>query len=270
MYNKIHIGGSVPPIKKKKNLQPKSKFDTKLDLNLEPEEESDKKSDELDIKPDIKPDKKSYIEPDREPDIEPDREPNIEPDREPDIKPDREPDIKPDREPYIKPDREPDKSKDLLQTNNLKKNNIDIINISHQIADKLGIDREILSDILKEKNIEGIYRSELMDTLIQKLLENDEAINKFEEKITIESTKINFRNLKNSLGKLQVLVLINKLKKSNTCDEVLNTFITAINNKIENVVSISSTNLQNGGSSINNNYFKYLKYKIKYYNLINM
>jgi hypothetical protein len=145
---------------------------------------------------------------------------------------------------------------------------MNILNISTIISDKLGIDNQILEKILKEKLTEEQLQAQFKDDekikKITALLETDSKILEFgESQIKKESTKDNFNKLKNSLGKLQILVLINDLKKSKDCDDVLNSFMKVFNDKLETVNTILSDNLtQTGG---NNNYIKkYLKYKIKY------
>ena len=65
------------------------------------------------------------------------------------------------------------------------------------------------------------------------------------------------------MGKLQILALTKNLKKAEKCEEVLNTFINLMNNKIGQVNDVLKTNLQFGGGQ--KNYFKkYIKYKKKY------
>ena len=148
---------------------------------------------------------------------------------------------------------------------------MNIIGISKTISTKLGIDQKILDDILKEKLSEEQLNMEFKDDekmcKINSLLETDADILKFgESQITQESTRNNFTKLKNSLGKLQILVLINDLKKSKNCDDVLDSFIKVFNDKIESVNTILADNLtQTGGKS--NDFMKYLKYKKKYLNM---
>ena len=92
---------------------------------------------------------------------------------------------------------------------------------------------------------------------------NADILNFGESYITQETTKNNFMKLKTSLGKLQILVLINDLKKSKNCDDVLDSFIKVFNDKIESVNTILADNLiQSGGNS--NYIIKYIKYKKKY------
>ena len=148
---------------------------------------------------------------------------------------------------------------------------MNILDISKKISTKLGIDQKILDDILIEKLSEEQLKMEFKDddkmSKINTLLETDANILKFgESQITEESTKNNFTRLKNSLGKLQILVLINDLRKSKNCNDVLDSFIKVFNDKIETVNTILADNLtQTGGK---NNYFiKYLKYKKKYLNI---
>jgi len=148
---------------------------------------------------------------------------------------------------------------------------MNILDISKIISTKLGIEQKILDDILKQKLSEEQLKIEFKDDekicKINSLLDADANILKFgESNITEESTKSNFIKLKNSLGKLQILVLINDLKKSKNCNDVLDSFIMVFNDKLETVNTILADNLtQTGGKS---NYFiKYLKYKKKYLNI---
>ena len=148
---------------------------------------------------------------------------------------------------------------------------MNILEISKKISQKLGIDNSILEQILKEKlneeELNMVFTNEEKMCKIQSLLDTDSSILSFgESKITTQTTRDNFTKLKNSLGKLQILVLINDLKKSKNCDDVLDSFIKVFNDKLETVNTILADNLtQTGGS---NNYFiKYIKYKKKYLNI---
>lgn len=140
---------------------------------------------------------------------------------------------------------------------------IDLKSIIPKIATALEIEEDILMEIITNKiNIVGINNNELVNEVIVKLLKNDEAIKKFGDRITKDTTKDKYKNLKRNLGKLQVLILINKLKQSNNCEDVLNTFISAINNKLENLVELENIKYsQQGGSKINNNYSLYINNK---------
>ena len=145
-----------------------------------------------------------------------------------------------------------------------------ILEISRFISSQLKIDYKPLEEIIitnlseEQRNIN--FEGSLMFK-IENLLEKDLLISNFGElEINKESTKINFMKLKNSLGKLQILVLINNLKKSKDCNDVLNSFMNIFNNKIESVNEILANDLlQTGGG--NKYYNKYLKYKINYLNL---
>jgi hypothetical protein len=73
--------------------------------------------------------------------------------------------------------------------------------------------------------------------------------------------------LKNNLAKLQILILIKKIEKSTNMEELLNTIFNALNSKI---VSINNILELKGGADIEKDIFydKYIKYKIKYLNLL--
>ena len=149
---------------------------------------------------------------------------------------------------------------------------MNILDISKIISEKLGIENKILYDLLIQKLSEDQLKMEFKDNekmcKINSLLETDAGILKFgESHITKDSTMTNFTKLKNSLGKLQILVLINDLKKSKNCDDVLDSFMKVFNDKLETVNTILADNLtQTGGKS--NYLVKYLKYKKKYLNNI--
>ena len=135
-----------------------------------------------------------------------------------------------------------------------------IINL---IAENIGIRYEdIISDLDETilSQIETFIVPEELREKIIALIEQDKAINDFGTEHEINSKK--FAELKINLGKLQLLAI---LKKANNCEDVLNSFIGLLNNKIGAVNNILKKNLQAGGSNINYEYYrKYNKYKNKY------
>jgi hypothetical protein len=145
-----------------------------------------------------------------------------------------------------------------------------ILEISRIISEQLGIEYEPLEKIITTNLSKEQIDLDFNDTIklkIDQLMKKDLLIYKFgETEIKNQSTKDNFMKLKNNLGKLQILVLINNLKKSKNCNDVLNSFMNIFNKKIESVNEILADDLlQTGG---NNKYYnKYLKYKINYLNL---
>jgi len=156
---------------------------------------------------------------------------------------------------------------------------MNIIYILQLIATKLNIDENILIDTIKNKvndkeltNI--ITDSDKLDK-INNLLKIDSQFNDFEKNnIKNENTKQNFNKLKQNLGKLQILVLINKLSKSDKCDDIINALLNILTEKFENINNILSTDLIQIGGNQNKYYKKYIKYKKKYlklylYNLYN-
>jgi hypothetical protein len=153
-----------------------------------------------------------------------------------------------------------------------------ILDITTLVSQSLGIDAKILNDIIEtrlsteERNMEITDNDKL--SKIQELLKTDSSILDYGERvIRTQNTKNNFNKLKENLGKLQIFVLIRHLEKSKNCDGVLNSLLEVMNNKFEQVNSILQ---KGGGKTINlyqdgetNYYQKYLKYKIKYFNLKN-
>jgi hypothetical protein len=157
---------------------------------------------------------------------------------------------------------------------------MNIIDIIKNIAKKLKISETILLDIIKPKITDKELNENIIDTeIINKLLNIDSQFVTFEDKYIIkEKTKNNFNELKNNLGKLQILVLINKLKKSENCDDILNSFLSVFNNKFKTINNILISELnqldshQLGESQLGGGNFiyykKYIKYKIKYLQLL--
>jgi hypothetical protein len=157
---------------------------------------------------------------------------------------------------------------------------IGIIELSKLIAGKLAIPEQQLIDLINTKlTPEEIAKSKDFNkdkiSEIMKLLQSDEEITKFGDSLKNQGVKDNFEHLKKNLGKLQVLVLLKKIDKSTNCDDVLNTFIGIINNKVSIVNDIMEKKLDNklvggqvGGGRNGKEYIgKYIKYKLKYLRL---
>ena len=148
----------------------------------------------------------------------------------------------------------------------------DILEIADEMAKKLNVDGNKLQSIIMQKispNNRLITDRELLQKIFN-LLKSDADIDTFKTKITNPSVMNNFNLMKEKLGELQILTLAKKLHKSENCDDVLNTFVNVLNNKIDTVNEIlEDTLIQSGGSkndqSIFNEkyYVKYLKYKLK-------
>lgn len=139
----------------------------------------------------------------------------------------------------------------------MSKNTIE--NIAIEIAKKLGIEPIIITQSIPDSLIDQIISDDQIEK-IQELLNSDNEINNFGLDNQLGA---NFNELKSNLGKLQMLALIKSLKKAEKCEEILNTFINLMNNKIGQVNDVLKTNLQFGGGQ--KNYFKkYRKYKKKY------
>ena len=147
----------------------------------------------------------------------------------------------------------------------------DILEIADGIATKLNIDPNKLKMTIQKKipiQNRTINDKILLQKIIQ-LLGSDIEINKFRTKIKNPMVLNNFDKMKEKLGELQILTLIKKIEKSETCDDVLNTFVNILNNKIETVNEILENTLvqSGGGNGMNNSYdkyyVKYLEYKLK-------
>jgi hypothetical protein len=144
-----------------------------------------------------------------------------------------------------------------------------IYNIAKRIKEKLGIEEDIIDDLLKNINFDKL--SDEKKSLIDNLIDADDKLNLFKDKIKTDKVKKNFDGLKTNLGKLQILILIKSLKKSESCDDILDSFIKILNTNVNSMNQIAENNIiQKGGfnKNINTNYLnKYIKYKIKYLQL---
>lgn len=164
---------------------------------------------------------------------------------------------------------------DILDINK-DHNLVDIVN---EIAKKLGVNSTKFIQIIEQRI--PIQHRQISDKLLLEkillLLQSDTEINQFETRLKNPQVLDNFKIMKERLAELQVLALVKKLEKSETCDDVLNSFLVVLNNKFEGVnnVLVDSLNQTGGGNnkSVINYYSKYLKYKLKNHkieNLINM
>ena len=103
-----------------------------------------------------------------------------------------------------------------------------------------------------------------MEQKIRNLLDDNLKLIKYFDKLIQEydNTQIvkSIKSLKQNLGKLQSLSLINKIKGSDNYIDILNGIIKILQDNISNINII--TNPQIGGS--NNYYNRYIKYKCKY------
>lgn len=135
------------------------------------------------------------------------------------------------------------------------------------IATNLQIDKKIIineiNDNLLDRNIDSALEGKFTE-----LLQTDQNIQTFGSQQELNDND-NFIELKNNLGRLQLLVLIKNLNKAENCTDVLNAFINVMNTKIETVNEVLRSNIQSGGNQIDY-YQKYKKYKKKYTIIKNM
>ena len=157
---------------------------------------------------------------------------------------------------------------------------INMIEMIKSVTEALGITegiktikKAIENKIGKEKLVEVEVSGEKYYDMIE-LLKSDCFIKKFEEKIIKMSNKVkdNFASLKESLGKLQITSLLKQLDETKNCDDIMNAFMSVMKNKLNNVNGVLKSSVdtqltQQGGG---NYYKKYIKYKIKYYELKNL
>lgn len=139
-----------------------------------------------------------------------------------------------------------------------------ILDIAKNIAQKLNIDSTKLIEIIKKKNYDKNFDSNIHQNLIRKiylLLENDTRIQAFEEKLD-SSVKINFYKLKENLAELQLLILLKNIKKSKSNSDILNTFIKILDQKIDTINDVLASDLSGGGINNTIRNIKNIKYII--------
>lgn len=76
---------------------------------------------------------------------------------------------------------------------------------------------------------------------ISELFDNDVKLNKLELKLKSTSENFNqenFTKLKENIGKLEILGLIGRLKKAENFNDVMNSFVTVMNEKLDGVTKI--------------------------------
>jgi hypothetical protein len=138
---------------------------------------------------------------------------------------------------------------------------------AEKIANNLQIKKEIIineiNDDLLDRNIDSALEGKFTE-----LLQTDINIQIFGSQQELNDND-NFIELKNNLGRLQLLVLIKNLNKAENCADVLNAFMNVMNTKIETINEVLRSNIQSGGNQIDY-YQKYKKYKKKYTIIKNM
>ena len=163
-------------------------------------------------------------------------------------------------------------TRDLLNKNKNENNDkfktfidniLDILNIEDEN------DKKNISDLYnKIKDNNKLKLIDKLDDKINKLLDEDFKLAKLkinlEENINFDEIKDNWNKLMFQTGKLQALILINKLKDGNI-DRIIDSIMVGFDKKFDMLNNILEENIglgnQIGGVS---NMFKYLKYKIKY------
>jgi hypothetical protein len=142
------------------------------------------------------------------------------------------------------------------------------MNTIKQFLDKINENLQInITDKIKPELFDIKIDSELEEKF-QELLQTDINIQTFGSEQNLNDND-NFIELKNNLGRLQLLVLIKNLNKAENCADVLNAFINVMNTKIKTVNEVLKSNIQSGGNRIDY-YQKYKKYKKKYTIIKNM
>ena len=172
--------------------------------------------------------------------------------------------------------------------NNLQKNNIDKnenrdITKFNKFINKILILLEINNDkdkstiISLANNLQNNKKIKLINNLEDKmnsLLEEDKKIAKFKyylkKNSNFDNVENNWKKLIYQMGKLQALILINKLKDNN-----VNGLISTITKGFDNKFNMLNNILEENAGIINqqggyNNMYNYIKYKIKYINEKNL
>jgi hypothetical protein len=157
-----------------------------------------------------------------------------------------------------------------------------MITIVNDIATSLGIDPTPLIHITKQKfndkkyNITSSNDNSTIINKINELIQNDKKIKIFEETKLYElqnsSISTKFKKLKENLGTLEVATILKQLEACKSNEEMLNTLLSILSNKLNSFNTILSYNSTGGGNALHTNnyhYKKYIIYKNKYINLKN-
>ena len=154
----------------------------------------------------------------------------------------------------------------ILEDNNLLIPNNDYIKEQKLTTDLaiVNIENTLSIDSIQQiipKNTEILNEPKL----INKLLNTNKRVVELEKFVVDKSIKKKIKKLKEDLAVLQLNSIIKK-KDQNT--NILNDVLQNIDNKVKIINNVLINNIQEGGT-INYKY-KYLKYKKKYYELLNL
>lgn len=141
----------------------------------------------------------------------------------------------------------------------------DIVEI---IKQKLDItDNELLTEIIticEKLNIdinEKISINKDLKFLTDRNSSETEILQNIRKKIVNFNTTIKYQQLKKNLGKLQINIILNKIKSSKNSEDILNSLFELFNDKITQMNQIIE---QSGGYKDDNYYYIYFKNKYIY------
>lgn len=138
-----------------------------------------------------------------------------------------------------------------------------LIDIIQKITESINIDQQHLTDILKGVNLNEEIPDEI-NTKILELISIDVKIRQISETINDATTNNKFDELKKNLARLQILVLLKKISKTEIKHDTLQSLIDLFTDKIQIVNDVLLSQI--GGSEIDYKY-NYYKYKGMYITL---
>jgi hypothetical protein len=145
---------------------------------------------------------------------------------------------------------------------------MNLVELSNKVSESLLIDKNIILNILKEKNID--LNEIIPPEKIQENFTENLELKQFEESLKSNETKNLFNELKTQLGLVKINNFIKKEKIITRIREadkstLINDLIKILNERIKTVNQILKENLTQTGGNL---YFlKYKKYKEKYLKL---
>ena len=144
-----------------------------------------------------------------------------------------------------------------------KDEDIPVTKAIDNITETLDINKNMLESIIQDKKKIKIKKQPI---LINRLLNNNVRLKKLNK--YVKNNKNLNEKIQNLKKKMSILQLNSIIKKEDS-KEILNEVIKTIDNKLYNINNVLENNyIQNGGTTTHY-YYKYLKYKIKYFELMN-
>jgi len=157
---------------------------------------------------------------------------------------------------------------------NPKETNIQIPEVTKDIAKTLNINNEELNDLVltnikkkKKFKINNLNKHKYVKH-INNILNNNKRLDKLGKLFKNDLLKKKIKTLKKQMGQVQTQALFHDNQNKKDFNIVLNDVISTFNNKVEKINNVLENNFDQSGGNSKIYYYKYLKYKIKYLTLL--